>query len=140
MEKESLEKSLFFREAIEWARRKRARGGRGGGCGDSDETVKKENEWTEDFYRLLYYNDWFNKLCTIEEEVYVRQPPGFVDPEFPDKSASTTMETHKPLSKDADGTDVDVHLYRFQVQPKSSHLHAAKRIFRYLKNQPTLGL
>ncbi|GKD51690.1 hypothetical protein Tco_1280666 [Tanacetum coccineum] len=81
------------------------------------------------------------------------------------KSASTPMETHKPLSKDADGTDVDVHLYRsmigslmyltssrpdimfavcacsrFQVQPKASHLHAVKRIFRYLKGQPTLGL
>nr|GEZ55808.1 hypothetical protein [Tanacetum cinerariifolium] len=27
------------------------------------------------------------------------------------KSASTPMETHKPLSKDAAGTDVDVHLY-----------------------------
>nr|GEV23503.1 hypothetical protein [Tanacetum cinerariifolium] len=38
------------------------------------------------------------------------------------KSASTLIETHKPLSKDAVGTDVDVHLYR------------------YLKGQPTLGL
>nr|GEU56471.1 ribonuclease H-like domain-containing protein [Tanacetum cinerariifolium] len=64
-------------------------------------------------------------------EVYVSQPPSFVDPEFPDrvykvekalyglhqahracvKSASTPMETQKPLSKDANGTDVDVHLY-----------------------------
>ncbi|GJV16536.1 putative ribonuclease H-like domain-containing protein [Tanacetum coccineum] len=81
------------------------------------------------------------------------------------KTVSTLMETHKPLSKDADGTDVDVHLYRsmigslmyltssrsdimfavctcsrFQVQPKASHMHAVKRIFRYLKGQPTLGL
>nr|GEU72781.1 ribonuclease H-like domain-containing protein [Tanacetum cinerariifolium] len=81
------------------------------------------------------------------------------------KSASTPMETHKPLSKDADGTNVDVHLYRsmigslmyltssrpdimfvvcacsrFQVQPKVSHMHVVKRIFRYLKGQPTLGL
>ncbi|GJX15384.1 putative ribonuclease H-like domain-containing protein [Tanacetum coccineum] len=38
------------------------------------------------------------------------------------KSASTPMETHKPLSKDADGTDVYVHLYR------------------YLKGKLTLGL
>ncbi|GJR18776.1 putative ribonuclease H-like domain-containing protein [Tanacetum coccineum] len=29
---------------------------------------------------------------------------------------------------------------RFQVNPKSSHLHAIKRIFRYLKGQPKLGL
>nr|GEY10320.1 hypothetical protein [Tanacetum cinerariifolium] len=81
------------------------------------------------------------------------------------KLASTPMETHKPLSKDAAGTDVDVYLYgsmigslmyltssrpdimfvvcvcsRFQVQPKVSHMHAMKRIFRYLKGQPTLGL
>ncbi|GJS95661.1 putative ribonuclease H-like domain-containing protein, partial [Tanacetum coccineum] len=81
------------------------------------------------------------------------------------KTISTPMETHKPLSKDADGTDVDVHLYRsmigllmyltssrpeimfavcacsrFQVQPKASHLHVMKRIFRYLKGLPTLGL
>ncbi|GJZ02508.1 putative ribonuclease H-like domain-containing protein [Tanacetum coccineum] len=179
----------------------------------------------------------------IEEEVYVCQPPGFKDPDFPDrvykvekalyglhqaprawnktlstylldngfqrgkidktlfiimdkglqvkqkedgifisqdkyvteilkkfgfsdvKTASTPMETHKPLLKDADGEDVDEHLYRsmigslmyltssrpdimfavcacarFQVNPKSSHLHAVKRIFRYLKGQPKLGL
>nr|GEV26721.1 hypothetical protein [Tanacetum cinerariifolium] len=31
------------------------------------------------------------------------------------KSASTPMETHKPLSKDAAGTDVDVHLYRVVI-------------------------
>ncbi|GJY34704.1 putative ribonuclease H-like domain-containing protein [Tanacetum coccineum] len=29
---------------------------------------------------------------------------------------------------------------RFQVTPKASHLHAVKRIFRYLKHQPKLGL
>ncbi|GKC65521.1 hypothetical protein Tco_1098119, partial [Tanacetum coccineum] len=28
----------------------------------------------------------------------------------------------------------------FQVTPKTSHLHAVKRIFRYLKGQPKLGL
>ncbi|GJR53924.1 putative ribonuclease H-like domain-containing protein [Tanacetum coccineum] len=81
------------------------------------------------------------------------------------KTASTPMETHKPLLQDTAGTDVDVHLYRsmigslmyltssrpdimfdvcacsrFQVQPKSSHMHVVKRIFRYLKGQPTLGL
>ncbi|GKB47722.1 putative ribonuclease H-like domain-containing protein [Tanacetum coccineum] len=79
--------------------------------------------------------------------------------------ASTPMETNKALTKDEDGEDVDVHLYRsmigslmyltssrpdimfsvcacsrFQVQPKVSHLNAVKRIFRYLKGQPKLGL
>ncbi|GKE67737.1 hypothetical protein Tco_1521898, partial [Tanacetum coccineum] len=67
--------------------------------------------------------------------------------------------------KDSEAEDVDVHLYRsmigslmylttsrpdimfvvcagarFQVAPKLSHLHAVKRIFRYLKGQPKLGL
>ncbi|GJT03778.1 putative ribonuclease H-like domain-containing protein [Tanacetum coccineum] len=174
----------------------------------------------------------------IEEEVYVCQPLGFEDPEFPDRVykvekalyglhqaprawyetlstyllengfqrgtidktlfikkvmqkedgifisqdkyvdeilkkfgfstvriASTPMKTSKPLLKDAEAEDVYVHLYRlmigslmyltasrhdimfvvcacarFQVTPKVSHLHAVKRIFRYLKGQPKLGL
>ncbi|GJX15315.1 hypothetical protein Tco_0216147 [Tanacetum coccineum] len=71
----------------------------------------------------------------------------------------------QPLLKDAEAKDVDVHLYRsmigslmyltasrpdivfvvcacarFQVIPKVSHLHVVKRIFRYLKGQPKLGL
>ncbi|GKC25567.1 uncharacterized mitochondrial protein-like protein, partial [Tanacetum coccineum] len=54
------------------------------------------------------------------------------------KTANTPMETHKPLLKDADGEDVDEHI--FQVNPKVSHLHVVKRIFRYLKGQPKLGL
>ncbi|GJR63653.1 putative ribonuclease H-like domain-containing protein [Tanacetum coccineum] len=163
----------------------------------------------------------------IKEEVYVYQPPGFEDPEFPIKvykkelctefeklmhkklqmsymgeltfflgllvsqkddgifisqdkyvdeilkkfgfstvkTTSTPMETSKPLFKDAEAEDVDVHLYRlmigslmyltasrsdvmfvvcacarFQVTPKVLHLHAVKRIFRYLKGQSKLGL
>nr|GEW78110.1 uncharacterized mitochondrial protein AtMg00810-like [Tanacetum cinerariifolium] len=81
------------------------------------------------------------------------------------KSASTPIDTEKPLLKDPDGKDVDVHTYRsmisslmyltslrpdimfavcvcvcFQVTPKASHLHAVKRIFRYLKGKPHLGL
>ncbi|GJR22352.1 putative ribonuclease H-like domain-containing protein [Tanacetum coccineum] len=55
-------------------------------------------------------------------------------------TASTLMETNKALTKDDDSEDVDVHLYRFQVQPKVSHLNTVKRIFRYLKGQPKLGL
>nr|GEZ36736.1 hypothetical protein [Tanacetum cinerariifolium] len=71
----------------------------------------------------------------------------------------------KPLLKDSDGKDVDVHTYRsmigslmyltssrsdimfpvcacarFQVTPKVSHLNAVKRIFIYLKGKPYLGL
>nr|GEV37183.1 hypothetical protein [Tanacetum cinerariifolium] len=68
------------------------------------------------------------------------------------KLASTPIDTKKPLLKDPNGKDVDVHTYRpdimfavcactrFQVTPKVSHLHAVKRIFKYLKGQPKLGL
>jgi len=95
-----------------------------------------------------YVNDILNKF-------------GFKDA----KVASTPMETHKSLTADLEGEDVDVHLYRsmigslmyltasrpdimfsvcvcarFQVRPKQSHLQAVKRIFRYLKGQPRLGL
>ncbi|GKB08089.1 putative ribonuclease H-like domain-containing protein [Tanacetum coccineum] len=209
---------------------------------------------------LLLLLDWMFDECfflygTIEEEVYVCQPPGFEDPQFPDKVynvkkdlyglhqaprawyetlstyllenefrrgtidktlfikkdkgdillvqltfflglqvmqrddgifigqdkyvadilkkfnfvtvtiASTPIETNKALLKDEEADDVDVHLYRsmirslmyliasrsdimfivcacarFQVTPKVSHLHAVKRIFRYLKCQHKLSL
>nr|GEW18731.1 hypothetical protein [Tanacetum cinerariifolium] len=175
---------------------------------------------------------------TIDEEVYVIQPPGFHDPEFParvykvekamyelhqaprawhrgdfilvqvyvddiifgssnpqlciefealmhDKfqmsamdelnfflslysdvrSANTSMDKENPWGKDRTGKDVDLHLYRsmigslmylaasrpdimfavyacakHQVTPKECHMHAVKRIFRYLKSHPKLGL
>nr|GEW61960.1 hypothetical protein [Tanacetum cinerariifolium] len=124
---------------------------------------------------------------TIEEEVYVCQPLGFEDLDYPDnvykvskafyglhhapracyetlanyllkndlckafeklmkdkfqmssigeltffgstngKSASDPIDTEKPLLKDPDGEDVDVHTY-------------SQEIFRYLKGKPHLGL
>ncbi|GJY69361.1 putative ribonuclease H-like domain-containing protein [Tanacetum coccineum] len=81
------------------------------------------------------------------------------------KTAITPMETKMALTKDEEGADVDVHLYRsmigslmyltasrpdimfavcacsrFQVNPKASHLIAMKRLFKYLKGKPNLGL
>ncbi|GKE58949.1 hypothetical protein Tco_1498134, partial [Tanacetum coccineum] len=81
------------------------------------------------------------------------------------KTASTPIENQKPLVKDEEASDVDVHLYRsmigslmyltasrpdimfvvcassrFQVTLKTSHLSVVKRIFRYLKGKPKLGL
>ncbi|GJT22313.1 putative ribonuclease H-like domain-containing protein [Tanacetum coccineum] len=44
---------------------------------------------------------------------------------------STPIEAHKSLGKDEEGEDVDVHLYRFQVTPKVSHMHAVKRTSLY---------
>ncbi|GJU65118.1 putative ribonuclease H-like domain-containing protein [Tanacetum coccineum] len=100
---------------------------------------------------------------TIKEEVYVHQPPGFVDPAHPNKvykvikalyglhqaprawyetlssflmemvlkkvpidskhclskknqeTTSTPIESNKPLVKDEDGVDVDVHVYRSMI-------------------------
>nr|GFD26383.1 putative ribonuclease H-like domain-containing protein [Tanacetum cinerariifolium] len=76
---------------------------------------------------------------TIEEEVYVCQPAGFKDPEYPDKvykvvkalyglhqapkawkfglsegkSASTPIDAEKPLLKDSNGEDC-VHVQDFK--------------------------
>nr|GEV11679.1 ribonuclease H-like domain-containing protein [Tanacetum cinerariifolium] len=74
------------------------------------------------------------------------------------KSANTPMDKENPWGKDGTSKDVDLHLYRstigsltyltssrpnimfavcacarHQVTPKECHLHAVKRIFRYLK-------
>ncbi|GKC02478.1 putative ribonuclease H-like domain-containing protein, partial [Tanacetum coccineum] len=48
------------------------------------------------------------------------------------KHTSTPIKIHNLLVKDEEATDVDVHLYRFQVTPKTSHLKVVKRIFRWL--------
>nr|GEV37042.1 hypothetical protein [Tanacetum cinerariifolium] len=175
---------------------------------------------------------------SIDEEVYVIQPPGFQDPEFPAKvykveksmgiidqtlfirrqrgdfilvqvyvddiifrssnpqlcrefealmhekfqmsamgdmlkefgysdvkSSNSPMDKENPWGKDGTGKDIDLHLYRsmigslmhltasrpdimfnvcayarHQVTPKECHLHTVKRIFRYLKSHPKLGL
>nr|GEZ48200.1 putative ribonuclease H-like domain-containing protein [Tanacetum cinerariifolium] len=125
---------------------------------------------------------------TIDEEVYVIQPPGFQDPDFPAKvykvekamyglhqaprawytdvrSSNTPIDKENPWGKEGTGKDVDLHLYKsmigslmyltasrpdimfvvcactgHQVTPKECHLHAVKRIFRYLKGHPKLGL
>ncbi|GJS17971.1 putative ribonuclease H-like domain-containing protein [Tanacetum coccineum] len=106
----------------------------------------------------------FEKLMKNNQDKYVAKilkKFNYIDV----KSASTLVDLEKPLVKDGDAGDVDVHLYRsmigslmylttsrpdimfavcacvrFQVTPKTSHLLAVKRIFRYLKGKPTLGL
>nr|GEZ79025.1 hypothetical protein [Tanacetum cinerariifolium] len=58
------------------------------------------------------------------------------------KTASTPIETKKPLVKDAEAADMDVHLYR-SMTGFLMYLTASRpniMIFRYLKGQPKLGL
>nr|GEY34400.1 hypothetical protein [Tanacetum cinerariifolium] len=81
------------------------------------------------------------------------------------RSANTPMDKENPWGKDRPGKDVELHLYRsmirslmyltasrpdimfaicscarHQVTPKECHLYVVKRIFRYLKGHPKLGL
>ncbi|GJT05916.1 putative ribonuclease H-like domain-containing protein [Tanacetum coccineum] len=131
---------------------------------------------------------------TIDEEVYVSQPPGFVDPDHPKKvykvvkalyglhqaprawyaTISTFLEKHgyKRVKQKTDGIFISQDKYvadmlkKFDlasvkteitpmeprcaltkdegkladVTPKTSHLNAVKRIFKYLKGKPNLGL
>nr|GEW55494.1 hypothetical protein [Tanacetum cinerariifolium] len=81
------------------------------------------------------------------------------------RSSNTPMDKENPWGKDGAGKDVDLYLYRsmigslmyltasrpdimfavcacakHQVIPKECHLHAVKRIFRYLKSHPKRGL
>ncbi|GJT39442.1 uncharacterized mitochondrial protein-like protein [Tanacetum coccineum] len=55
------------------------------------------------------------------------------------KTASTPMETHKPLLKDADGEDVDKHMYRSMID-SLMYLTSSRPDIIYLKGQPKLGL
>ncbi|GJR82045.1 putative ribonuclease H-like domain-containing protein [Tanacetum coccineum] len=55
------------------------------------------------------------------------------------KTASTPMETHKPLLKDADGEDIDEHMYRSMIG-SLMYLTSSRPDIIYLKGQPKLGL
>ncbi|GJZ31458.1 putative ribonuclease H-like domain-containing protein [Tanacetum coccineum] len=96
----------------------------------------------------------------IDEEVYVSQPPGFIDPKYPkkvykvvkalyglhqapQKASRFQMSSMGELTfflglqvKQKDRTGFFIR----QVTPKTSHLNNVKRIFRYLKGKPKLGL
>ncbi|GKB63092.1 putative ribonuclease H-like domain-containing protein, partial [Tanacetum coccineum] len=139
--------------------------------------IQEEGIDYDEMSRVLSYGKF-------EEEVNVYQPPGFEDPDFPNRVYKVekalyglhqalrawyeTLSTYlleNGFQRDANGEDVDEHMYRsmigslvyltssrpdimfvvcvcarFQVNPKVSHLLVMKRIFRYLKSQPKLGL
>ncbi|GJX91127.1 uncharacterized mitochondrial protein-like protein, partial [Tanacetum coccineum] len=54
-------------------------------------------------------------------------------------TASTPMDTKKPLLKDSDGDDVDVHLYMPMIG-SLMYLTSSRPDIIYLKGQPKLGL
>ncbi|GJX24105.1 putative ribonuclease H-like domain-containing protein [Tanacetum coccineum] len=128
--------------------------------------------WYETFSTSLLDNGFQRglKVTKKDDRIFISQDK-YVDEILKNfgfstmKTTSTPMETSKPLMKDENAEDVDVHLFRsmigslmyltslrpdiifavcacarFQVTPKVSHLHAVKRIFRYLKSQLKLGL
>ncbi|GKA47983.1 putative ribonuclease H-like domain-containing protein [Tanacetum coccineum] len=55
------------------------------------------------------------------------------------RTAHTLMETNKALTKDEDGEDVDVHLYRSMIG-SLMYLTSSRPDIIYLKGQPKLGL
>nr|GEW14350.1 copia protein [Tanacetum cinerariifolium] len=98
----------------------------------------------------------------IDEEVYVSQSPSFIDPKFPKKVYKVvkplyglhqaprawyaTLSTFFVKSRHRRGIiDKTLFIKKDQkdimlVTPKTSHLQAVKRIFRYLKGQTKLGI
>ncbi|GJX36756.1 hypothetical protein Tco_0248313 [Tanacetum coccineum] len=106
-------------------------------------------------------------MATFQKRYYVKLPPGFEDPgsskHVYQSCKATYMACIKPqehvmqsnggivlrsmigclMYLTASRPDIMFAVClcaRFQVTPKVSHLHAVKRIFRYLKHQPNLGL
>nr|GFB38686.1 retrovirus-related Pol polyprotein from transposon TNT 1-94 [Tanacetum cinerariifolium]GFB38739.1 retrovirus-related Pol polyprotein from transposon TNT 1-94 [Tanacetum cinerariifolium] len=91
----------------------------------------------------------------LKEEVYVKQPSGF-------ENMKTSIVPPNNLGSDLNGKVVNEARYRgmigsltasrpdiqfstclcvrYQANPKESHLIVVKRIFRYLKGTPSLGL
>nr|GEY78654.1 uncharacterized mitochondrial protein AtMg00810-like [Tanacetum cinerariifolium] len=90
----------------------------------------------------------------LKEEVYVKQPlvktpmvpPNNLGPDLSGKSVNETQYRGmigSLMYLTARKRDIQFSTYlcvRYQANPKESHLIAVKRIFRYLKGTPSLGL
>nr|GEV09130.1 putative ribonuclease H-like domain-containing protein [Tanacetum cinerariifolium] len=93
---------------------------------------------------------------TIEKVVYVCQPLGFEDSDYPDKGYKVVKALYGLHQAPRAWSIIRSLMYhtssrpdimfavcawaRFQVTPRVSHLHVVIRIFRYLKGKPHLGL
>nr|GEX06625.1 hypothetical protein [Tanacetum cinerariifolium] len=72
----------------------------------------------------------------IEEEVYVCQPPRFEDLDFPDKVYKVKKALYGLHQAPIAWPDIMLAVCacaRYQVNPKVSHLHDVKRIFRFVQ-------
>ncbi|GJT69248.1 retrovirus-related pol polyprotein from transposon TNT 1-94 [Tanacetum coccineum] len=87
----------------------------------------------------------------LKEKFYVKQPPGFESSAFLDYACKLDKSLYGPKQapkacEDTNGPpnnlghDLAVLYARYQSNPKESHLIAMKRILKYLKGTPTLGL
>ncbi|GJZ44453.1 hypothetical protein Tco_0591708, partial [Tanacetum coccineum] len=120
----------------------------------------KQDWWPKGTHRkkVLTMMRLFSVIALVDEVVYEYPNSRFCDPDHPSKFlrwSMLCMDCTKPLSfglqvkhcnhsngdqvafdKDEKALIVDVSL----VTPKTSHLNAVKRIFKYLKGKPNLGL
>nr|GEW83730.1 hypothetical protein [Tanacetum cinerariifolium] len=120
--------------------------------------VHKDHHVTQIIGFMVYQMDVKSAFHygTIDEEVYVCQPLGFKDPDYPDKVykvvkplyglhqalkawkfgftdiklTSTPIETEKHLLKDPDGEDVDVHIYRSMID-SLMYLTSSRPVFMF---------
>ncbi|GJV00027.1 copia protein [Tanacetum coccineum] len=81
----------------------------------------------------------------INKEVYVAQPPGFIDFAKPNyvyrlKKALYGLKQAPKAWYDQLKAFLLKHDYSMGMDPKTSHLEAVKRIFRYIKGTMHLGL
>ncbi|GJZ94488.1 putative ribonuclease H-like domain-containing protein, partial [Tanacetum coccineum] len=110
--------------------------------GSIDKTLSTKKSWCDEFETLISMGEltFFLGLQVkqsqtglfISQDKYVANMLKKFDLTSV-KIAITPMETKMALTKDKESVDVDVN-------PKVSHLIAVKRIFKYLKGKPNLGL
>ncbi|GJW99974.1 ribonuclease H-like domain-containing protein, partial [Tanacetum coccineum] len=115
-------------------------------------TIEEEVAWYETLSTYLLENRY--RRGTIDKTLFIKKDRDDTQ-EIPDefyrgahfllRIVSTTeggWNLHQPrqVSSRPDITFSVCACARFQVTPKVSHLHVVKRIFRYLKGQPKLGL
>nr|GEW35499.1 hypothetical protein [Tanacetum cinerariifolium] len=87
--------------------------------------------------KSAFLNDFIN------EEVYVAQPSGFIDFEKPDHVYKLKKALYGLKQAPKAWPDIMFSVClctHFQEAPKTSHLKAVKRIFRYIKGTMHLGL